>query len=189
MSFDGKEGLQIPRRTLALMWNEGMSAHRDTRVHLRAGDLLCSQALPRTFKAEAALWSWAEQHQELVLKFISKSSKWKCLEKQNIFYRNICNALNLAVFFLMIIWAFSLTIHEYLLSASCLWVTQLELMNTGLQVETGADFWVLYPAAFCLLLFSDCICEGGFFSSLCQGFFGSSISEVGRVFSFRMGVS
>lgn len=56
-----------------------------------------------------------------------------------MFYRNTCNALNLADF-LMIIGSFSLTIYDYLLSGSCFVVTQQELMDAELQVETGADF-------------------------------------------------
>lgn len=56
-----------------------------------------------------------------------------------IFYRNTCNALNLADF-LMIMGSFSLTVYDCLLSGSCFGVTQPELMHAGRQVETGADF-------------------------------------------------
>lgn len=90
-----------------------------------------------------------------------------------MFYRNTCNALNLADF-LMIIGSFSLAIYDYLLSGSCFGVTQPELTHAGLQVETGADLRELYPATFCLLWLSDCICEDGLFLSVCQGFFAQA---------------
>lgn len=39
MSFHGKEGLQIHRRTVTLMWSGRMSVHGDMRVHCRAEKL------------------------------------------------------------------------------------------------------------------------------------------------------